>query len=82
MPGYGILLEQVQLDEVEGCSNGSPTRLIRNLLSAFFSREELALSSCYGSRVHRALDKDIVLACLSESFNMVPAVRKKFIHTL
>ncbi len=60
------MLEQVQLDEVESSSNGLPTRLIRNLLSVFFSREELANSSCYGTGMYNALDKDIILACLSK----------------
>ena len=64
--GYGVMVTQRQLDEAEGESNGSPTRLIRNLISVFFSREELARSSCYGSRQNPALDKDILLACISE----------------
>ena len=63
VPGYGVMATKRQLDEAEGESNSSPTRLIRNLMSVFFSREELA---CYGSRVNVALDRDIVLACISE----------------
>ena len=47
-------------------SNGSPTRLIRNLISVFFGREQLSRSSCYGSRHNDALDKDILLACISK----------------
>ena len=66
VPGYGVMITQRQLDEAEGESNGSPTRLIRNLMSVFFSREELARSSCYGSRLNAALVKDILLACISE----------------
>ena len=62
VPGYGVLLSQRQLGEVEGASNGSPTRLVRNLISAFFSREELANHSCYGTRMNPDLDRDIVSA--------------------
>ena len=47
-------------------ANESPTRLSHNLMSVFFSREELARFSCYGSRQNPALDKDILLACISE----------------
>ena len=64
--GHGMILTQKQLDEAEGESGGSPTRLIRNLMSVFFTREELARSSCYGSRANAALDKDIVSACISK----------------
>ena len=66
VPGYGVMITQRQLDEAIGESNGSPTRLIRNLMSVFFTREELAHSSCYGSRFNAALDKDIIMACISE----------------
>ena len=66
MVELGVMATKRQLDEAEGESNSSPTRLIRNLMSVFFSREELACSSCYGSRVNVALDRDIVLACISE----------------
>ena len=66
MAGYGVLVTQRQLDEAEGESGGSPTRLIRNLLSIFFSREELARSSCYGSRANASLDRDVVSACISK----------------
>ncbi|XP_019860258.1 PREDICTED: uncharacterized protein LOC100637058 isoform X2 [Amphimedon queenslandica] len=64
VPGYGVMLTQRQLDDVEGESNQSPTRLIRNLMSAFFTREVLAKSSCYGSRLNDPLDKDILGACI------------------
>ena len=64
--GYGVMITQRQLDEAVGESNGSPTRLIRNLMSTFFSREELARSSCYGSRNNKPLDRDVLSACISE----------------
>ena len=59
------MLTQRQLDEAVSECNGSPTRLIRNLISVFFTREELAQSSCYGSRQNHPLDKDILSACFS-----------------
>ena len=71
VPGYGIMVTQRQLDQAEEESNGSPTQLVRNLMSVFFSREVLARSSCYGSRQNAALDKDILLACISELIGMM-----------
>ena len=43
VPSYGVLITQRQLDEAENKSNSS-TRLIRNLMSAYFSLEEVAKS--------------------------------------
>ena len=60
------MLTQRQLDDVEGESNQSPTRLIRNLMSVFFTHEVLAKSSCYGSRLNSPLDRDILGACISK----------------
>ena len=63
--GYGVVLTQRQLDECrDGCD--SPTKLIRRLLSAFFTKEVLAKSSAYGGRKNGALDRDILSACLSK----------------
>ena len=45
-----VNLSKMQLDEVEGESNNSPTRLIRNLISVFFPWAQLARSSAYGTR--------------------------------
>uniref|UniRef100_A0A1X7SQT8 BEN domain-containing protein n=1 Tax=Amphimedon queenslandica TaxID=400682 RepID=A0A1X7SQT8_AMPQE len=64
VPGYGVRLTQRQLDEAISESGGAPTKLIRKLVSVFFSREELAESSCYGLRNNNALDKDILAACI------------------
>ena len=66
VPGYGVLLSQRQLDEALDNSAGSPTRLVRNLVSSFFTKEVLASSSALGGRVNKALDQDILAACLSE----------------
>lgn len=66
VPGYGVQLSQRQLDEALDGSNQSPTRLIRNLLSVFFSKDILASSSAYGGRKNAALDRDILGACLSK----------------
>ena len=66
--GYGITCTQRQIDEVEASSNNSPTKMVRLLLNVFFTEEELATSSCYGSgatKKHR-LDEDIVAACISK----------------
>ena len=60
------MLTQRQLDDVEGESNQSPTRLIRNLMSVSFTREVLAKSSCYGSCLNSPLDRDILGACISK----------------
>lgn len=65
VPGYGVMLSQRQLDEAVDNSNNSGTRLIRNLMSAFFPKEVLAKFSALG-RINTALDKDIVAACLSK----------------
>lgn len=65
VPGYGVRLSQRQLDEAVDSSNHSPTRLIRNLISVFFTKEVLAASSAYGGRHNGALDQDILAACLS-----------------
>ena len=66
VPGYGVVLSQRQIDEAIDNSNNSPTRLIRHLMSAFFTKEVLSTSSALGGRKNNALDKDIVAACLSE----------------
>ena len=64
VPGYGVFLTQKQLDmAVDGAKN-SPTRLIRNLMSVFVTPETLATSSACGTRKHKALDGDIVQACI------------------
>ena len=64
VPGYGVFLTQKQLDmAVDGAKN-SPTRLIRNLMNVFFTPETLATSSACGTRKHKALDGDIVQACI------------------
>ena len=62
VPGYGIYIAAKQLDEVKS-SGHSPTKLIRNLLTAFFEPQVLAASSALGSRKNPALNKDILDAC-------------------
>ena len=64
VPGYGVQLSQRQLDVAIDNSSGSATKLIRNLMSVFFSRETLASSSALGGRQNLALDQDIVGACI------------------
>ena len=64
VPGYGIYLTQKQLDAAIGNSNNSPSRLIRSLMSTFFTPDVLATSSACGTRKHKALDGDIVQACI------------------
>ena len=66
VPGYGVVLSQRQLDEVIDNSGNSPTRLIRNLMSSFFTREVLASLSALGGRMNKALDNDVIAACLSK----------------
>lgn len=66
VPGYGVRLSQRQLDEAIDNNSGSGTKLIRNLMSIFLSRETLASSSALGGRRNPALNQDIVGACLSK----------------
>ena len=42
----------------------APTKLIRNLVSVFFTPSVMASSSCGGTRQFSALNKDIVAACI------------------
>ena len=61
--GYGVHLTQRQLDgAVSGAK--SNTHLMRNLLGVFFTKEVLATSSALGTRRHKALDKQILDACI------------------
>ena len=61
-----MYIGQRQLHEAEDSSRGSPTRLMRNLIGVFFTKEVLASSSAYGGRKNKALDQDIMGACLSK----------------
>ena len=67
--GYGVLLTQRQLDAALDASKGSPTRLIRNLISVFFTPDQLAVSSAYGHRNNPGLDADIIQACIRKKVN-------------
>ena len=71
VPGYGVTCTQRQIDEVNASSNRSPTKMIRLLLNVFFTEEDLATSSCYGSgtKASKRLDEDIVAACISKEIN-------------
>ena len=46
--GYGIYLSKWQLDKAVDTAGGSQTKLIRNLIGVFFTRDVLASSSVYG----------------------------------
>ena len=63
MPGHGIYLTKKQLDAVHS-SASTPSRLIRNLMGAFFDSATLAMSSACGTRKNPALNKDIVDTCI------------------
>ena len=63
--GYGIFLSKRQLDEALASHGNSPCRLIRNLMSIFFDNDTLAGSSCYGTRKHKELDRDVTAASIS-----------------
>ena len=78
VPGYGVYLSKMQLDEVEEESNNSPTKLIRNLISVFFPRAQLARSSAYGTRRNVALPRDILLACISKLLWCIYQLQHKF----
>ena len=64
--GYGVFLTRRQLDECVHGAGKSATRLMRNLLSVFFSPDQLAKFSAMGTRLHPGLDQDILAACISE----------------
>ena len=66
VPGYGVYVSKMKLDTAVDSSQGQPTRLVRKLLSAFFSAEILAKSSARGSRTYAALDHNIVAAIISK----------------
>ena len=80
VPGYGVVLSQRQVDEALDNSNNSPTRLIRHLVSAFFTKEVLATSSALGGRRNSALDKDIVAACLRELIIIIDMASELIFH--
>ena len=61
-----MYLSRRQLDEAILQSCNSATRLIRNLLTAFFTPSILAESSCFGTRRYAKLNPDIVGACFSK----------------
>ena len=61
-----MFISRPQKDEVLDCSGNSPTKLIRLLLNVYFKLDVLAASSCFESRKFKALDKDVILACLSK----------------
>ena len=48
-------------------SKESRTRLIRNLMSVFLAPDVITVSSACGTRKHKALDADIVQACICNS---------------
>ena len=64
--GYGIYITKKQLDQVTLESGESATKMIRNLLTVYFTPTVLAKSSCMGKRENGALDSDIVDACISK----------------
>ena len=65
--GHGILILKKQLDAALAAAGQSPTKLIRNLMSTYFTPEVLGLSTALGSREKPGLDEDIVSACISKS---------------
>ena len=67
MHGYGVWITKCQLDEAISSSRSSPTKLIRNLLSVFFSNATLASSSALGTGKNPALDQNILSAIIGKS---------------
>ena len=68
------MLTQRQLDAAIDSSKDSHTRLMRNLISVFFTPEQLATSSACGKRQNPALDGDILEACIRKKFFKVNSV--------
>ena len=58
---------QRQLDEAVDQSYQCPKKLVRNLMSVFFTPTIMAMSSCGGTRRFPSLNKDIVGACIRKS---------------
>ena len=63
-PGYGVFLTKRQLEESVSNAGKSAMKLIRNIISVFYSREEMAKLSACGNRKHPGLDKDILAAAI------------------
>ena len=55
-----MYLSKRQLEEAIDQSNNSPTKLIRNLLTVFFTPSVLASSSCGGTRKFPCLNRDVI----------------------
>ena len=65
--GYGVYCTKLQLENAV-TSATNPTKLIRNLLGIFFSKDELAESTALGTRGSRkALDQTVLPACMRKS---------------
>lgn len=67
MEGYRVMLTKRQLDCAVDCAGSSPTKLMRNLLSVFFSADILAESSVLGKKGRAPLDRDTLDACIRKS---------------
>ena len=82
MHGYGVWITKCQLDEAISSSRSSPTKLIRNLLSVFFSNATLASSSALGTGKNPALDQNILSAIIGKSINcvLVEPHPEKYLH--
>jgi hypothetical protein len=62
--GYGVSCTKPQLDEALASAR-TPTKLARNLVSIFYSPEELSVSTACGKRgKHKALDPTILSAII------------------
>ena len=62
--GYGIYVAKKALEDAVDSSRKNPTRLVRNLVSIFFTEEELSKSNACGrGNKHIPLDPDILGAC-------------------
>ena len=64
-----MYLSKRQLEEAIDQSNNSPTKLIRNLLTVFFTPSVLASSSCGGTRKFPCLNRDVIAACIRKFTN-------------
>ena len=65
--GYGVYITRRALDDAVDSCRSSATRLIRNLISIFFSNHVLSKSNACGKgrNNYTALDQDILAACYS-----------------
>lgn len=79
---YGVYCTQMQLDEAVASAK-TPTKLVRNLISIFYTPEQLAVCTAYGKRgQHQALDQRILSSCIRKLLNTCTLCSTHFFPSL